>query len=53
MGFTFQRRKRLGRKTTLNLSRGGASASRRFGPVTINSRGRVSVRLGKGFGFRL
>lgn len=52
MGFTFSRRKKLGRSTALNLSKSGASVSKKKGPVTVNSRGRGSVRLGKGLGFR-
>ena len=53
MGFTFRRTKSLGRGTRLNLSKSGMSVSKRRGPITVNSRGRISVRLGKGFGFRL
>lgn len=52
MGFSFQRRKRLGRSTTLNLSKSGASLSKRAGRTTLNSRGRGSVRLTKGLSFR-
>ncbi|GEP40616.1 hypothetical protein NPS01_42790 [Nocardioides psychrotolerans] len=51
MGFTFNRRKRLGRNT-LNVSKTGASLSRRAGPVTLSTRRRGTVRLGKGLGFR-
>jgi hypothetical protein len=53
VGFTFRRRKRLGRSTYLNVGKTGGSVSKRAGRVTVNSRGRISVRLGKGFGFRL
>lgn len=52
MGFTFSKRKRLGKSSTLNLSKSGASVSKRVGRVTVNSRGRGSVRIGKGLGFR-
>lgn len=52
MGFTFFRRKRLSRTAALNLSKSGASMSKRVGPVTVSSRRRGSVRLGKGLGFR-
>lgn len=52
MGLYFRRRSRLGRRSWLNWSKSGVSASVRRGPVTVNSRGRVTVRLGKGFGFR-
>jgi hypothetical protein len=53
MGLVWNRRKRLGKGVTLNLSKGGASLSKRRGRVTINSRGRASIRLGRGFSFRL
>lgn len=52
MGLIFRKRVRLGRRSWLNLSQSGLSASRRFGRVTANSRGRLSVRLGKGLGWR-
>jgi hypothetical protein len=52
MGLVFNRRKRLGRSTTLNVSTRGASVSRRAGRLTLNSRGRGRIRLGKGFSFR-
>ena len=50
--FAFQRRKRLGRTTSLNLSNSGASVSKKVGRVTVNSRGRGSVRIAKGLSFR-
>lgn len=55
MGLIFRRRVKLGKSTSswLNLSKSGVSASKRVGPVTVNSRGRVTVRLGKGISFRL
>lgn len=40
----FQRRVRAGRRTTVNLSKSGASVSKRAGRVTVNSRGRASIR---------
>ena len=52
MGFSFQRRKRLGRSTFLNLSKSGASVSKRSGWMTVNSRGRGSIRIAKGLSFR-
>jgi hypothetical protein len=52
MGLVFTKRKRLGRNATLNVSKSGVSVSRKAGPVTLSSRGRGSVRLGKGLGFR-
>jgi uncharacterized protein DUF4236 len=53
VGLLFSRRKRLGRGTSLNLSKSGASVPKRAGRLTFNSRGRASVRLGKGFRFKL
>lgn len=52
MGLYLRRRIPLGRHLWLNLSRRGVSASLRLGPVTMNTRGRRTVRLGKGIGWR-
>lgn len=52
MGLIFRRRKSLGRGTTLNVSGSGARVSKRTGRVTVNSRGRVSVRLLPGLAWR-
>lgn len=52
MGLFFRKRVRLGRDTWLNMSRSGVSVSQRKGPVTVNSRGRVSIRLPGGFTWR-
>ena len=52
MGFTFQRRKKITNGTNLNVSKSGASVSKKKGPVTMNSRGRGSVRVAKGLSFR-
>lgn len=52
MGFVFSKRVRLGRRTSLNLSKSGASVSHRRGRVTGSSRGRVSVRLPFGLSWR-
>lgn len=52
MGFVFNRRKRIGRGRTLNVSKRGASVSQRAGRVTVNSRGRGSIRIAKGLSFR-
>jgi hypothetical protein len=52
MGFYIRRRRRLGRSSWVNLSKSGVSVSKRVGPVTVNSRGRVRVRLFKGVGWR-
>ena len=52
MGFYIRRRVRLGKGSWLNLSKRGLSLSQKVGPVTVNSRGRTNVRLGKGIGYR-
>jgi hypothetical protein len=53
VGFSFRKTIRLGKKTRLNVSKSGISASRKAGPVTVNSRGKVTIRLGKGMTWRL
>jgi hypothetical protein len=52
MGLIFRKRVRLGAGTGLNLSRRGASVSKRVGRVTVNSRGGGRIRIGKGLSFR-
>ncbi|MEY4175803.1 MAG: hypothetical protein RI900_2968 [Actinomycetota bacterium] len=52
MGFYIRKRLRVGRNTWVNLSKSGPSISQRFGRFTLNSRGRSSVRLGNGIGYR-
>lgn len=51
MGLYFRRRTR-GRRAWLNFSRSGVSATVRRGPFTVNSRGRFTIRFGKGIGWR-
>ncbi|SDH49263.1 DUF4236 domain-containing protein [Microbacterium sp. 77mftsu3.1] len=53
MGLIFRRSIRAGRNSRVNISGTGASVSHRAGPITINSRGRITIRLGKGLSFRL
>lgn len=53
MGFSFRRIIKIGKNTRLNVSKTGISASRKTGPVTVNSRGRITIRLGKGMTWRL
>ncbi|HKU31086.1 MAG TPA: DUF4236 domain-containing protein [Arthrobacter sp.] len=43
---------KAGKNTAINLSKSGASVSERVGPVTISSRGRVTVRILPGLSFR-
>ncbi|MDR0593711.1 MAG: DUF4236 domain-containing protein [Bifidobacteriaceae bacterium] len=53
MAFRFRKTKSLGKGTLLNLSKGGASVSKRVGPLTVNSRGRASIRIAPGLSFGL
>jgi hypothetical protein len=53
MGLIFRKRIKVAPNTAVNLSRHGASVSERVGPVTVNTRGRVTVRLLPGLTFRL
>ncbi|HET7407055.1 MAG TPA: DUF4236 domain-containing protein [Mycobacteriales bacterium] len=53
MGLIFRSRKRTGRNSWLNVSKRGASVSERVGPVTVNSRGGMRIRLGKGLSWRI
>ncbi len=48
----YRKRARLGKKTHANISKSGMSVSHKRGPVTVNSRGRGSVRLLPGLSFR-
>jgi len=53
MGLSFRRSIRLGKLGRLNLSKSGPSLSTKVGKVvSVNSRGRVSIRLGKGLSWR-
>jgi hypothetical protein len=52
MGLVFRKRIRTGRATALNLSKSGASVSKRVGRLTVNSRGTGRVRIAKGLSFR-
>jgi hypothetical protein len=52
MGLIYRRSRRLGRRSRINYGTGGVSGSYRLGPLTVNSRGRVSLRLGRGLSWR-
>jgi hypothetical protein len=52
MGLRYQRRKSLGGGARLNASKTGLSVSQRVGPLTLNSRGRGSLRLAPGLSYR-
>lgn len=53
MGLSFRKSFRLGRIFRLNLTGRGVSVTARKGRVSASSRGRASVRLGKGFTWRI
>lgn len=53
MPLVYRRTKRLGRRTRANVSTGGVSLSHSRGPVTVSSRGNVSIRLFPGLSWRL
>jgi len=53
MGLIFRKTKKIGKNTRLNFSKSGVSVTEKLGPVTINSRGRITIRLGKGLTWRL
>jgi hypothetical protein len=52
MRFVFRRSLAFGHGTRLNLSKRGASVSKRIGRVTVNSRGGGSIRILPGLSFR-
>jgi Protein of unknown function (DUF4236) len=52
MGLSFRRRFRLGRGTFLNVSKRGASVSKRVGRLSFNSRGGASFRIARGLSWR-
>ncbi|ROP60324.1 DUF4236 domain-containing protein [Curtobacterium sp. ZW137] len=53
MGLLFRRSKKLGRGVSATVTQRGVSVSARKGPVSISSKGHVTILLGKGFSFRL
>jgi Flp pilus assembly protein TadB len=52
MSLQYRRSKSLGKGTRLNVSKSGLSVSKRVGPLTLNSRGRGSLRIAPGLSFR-
>ncbi|QTH59502.1 DUF4236 domain-containing protein [Corynebacterium hindlerae] len=52
MGLQYRDKKKIGKNSWINVSGSGASASTRIGPVTINSRGGVWVKLPGGMTYR-
>ena len=52
MGFSYRKRIKIGNGTFLNISKSGVSVSQKVGKTTINSRGKITVNLGKGITYR-
>jgi hypothetical protein len=52
MGLIFRSRRKVTPNTWLNFTKSGVSLSARAGRATVNSRGRVTVRLGHGLFWR-
>lgn len=53
MGLTWSKRKRVTPNTTVSVGKTGATVSKRVGPVSVNSKGKASIRLPGGFRFRI
>ncbi|MCF1694608.1 DUF4236 domain-containing protein [Corynebacterium argentoratense] len=51
-GLNYRKRKKVGKNSWINVSGSGVSGSTKLGPVTVNSRGGLWVRLPGGFTFR-
>jgi hypothetical protein len=52
MGWQIRRRVKTSDQSWVNVTKSGVGASRKAGRVTVNSKGRVSVKLGKGLSYR-
>jgi hypothetical protein len=52
MPLYFRKRATINKTTHVNVSKSGMSVSKKIGPVTLNSRGRVTVRIMPGLTFR-
>lgn len=53
MGWLFRKRVKVAKSTNLNLSKSGVSVSKKVGAVTLNSRGKATVRVAPGLSFKL
>lgn len=53
VGLVFRRTFRGLGGTRVTASRSGVSASKRFGPLTISSRGHVTLRICRGVSWRI
>ena len=52
MGMRYQKRIRTGKNSWLNVSKSGVSGSAKLGPLTLNSRGRKTIKFGNGLSYR-
>lgn len=52
MGLRIQRRIKINKNTHVNVSNSGVSTSVKIGRLTLNSRGRSSIRLFKGLSLK-
>ena len=52
MDVSIRKRIKIGKSTHLNLSKSGVSVSQKLGPLTINSRGQLSINFGNGICYR-
>ena len=53
MGLVYRRSRRIDPDTRVNYGTGGVSVTRRFGPVTVNSRGRITIKILPGLSWRI
>jgi hypothetical protein len=53
MGLIYRRSRRVTPNTRINYGTGGVSGTWRLGLFTINTRGRFTVRLGRGLSWRI
>lgn len=53
MGLDFRKVIKLGKTLNLNIGKRGASVSKRAGLFTFNSRGKITINLGKGFKYTI
>lgn len=53
MNVQYRKSHKVSKNTRANVSKSGVSLSHKAGPVTVNSRGRASVRLAPGWSWRL
>ena len=52
MGFSFRKQIKIGKNIKANISKKGVSFSYKLGPLTMNSKGDKTLRLGKGLSYK-